>query len=150
CWYLRHTYLQNELRIPGRLTSLGQPVDLRRVDIPSYVLCTSEDHIVPWRAGFASAQALAGDRRFVLGASGHIAGVVNPPAKKKRSYRTGPEITGLSAEQWLERSTEHPGSWWPDWSQWLERFRGEQVRAPARPGGVGFPVIEPAPGRYVK
>ncbi len=150
CWYLRHTYLQNELRIPGRLTCLGQPIDLRTIDIPTYVLCTSEDHIVPWRAGFASAQALAGDRRFVLGASGHIAGVINPPAKKKRSYRTGPDITGLAPEQWLERSTEHPGSWWPDWSQWMEPFRGKSVPAPARPGAPGFPVIEPAPGRYVK
>jgi polyhydroxyalkanoate synthase len=150
CWYLRHTYLQNELREPGKLICLGQPVDLRSIDVPTYVLCTTEDHIVPWRAGFASAQALAGRRRFVLGASGHIAGVINPPAKKKRSYRTGPDIDGLTPDQWLERSTEHPGSWWTDWYEWMAPHRGPEVRAPARPGAPGFPVIEPAPGSYVK
>ena len=118
--------------------------------MPTYILCTSEDHIVPWQAGFASAQTLAGDRRFVVGASGHIAGVVNPPAKNKRSFRTGPDVSGLEAEDWLAQSTEHPGSWWPDWAAWLAPHRGAQVRAPRRPGGADFRPIEPAPGRYVK
>ena len=150
CWYLRHTYLQNELRIPGKLTSLGEAIDLGSIDVPTYILCTSEDHIVPWQAGFASAQALSGDRRYVVGASGHIAGVINPPAKNKRSFRTGPDISGLEAEDWLARSTEHPGSWWPDWSAWLAKYRGARIRAPQSPGGGRHPAIEPAPGRYVK
>ncbi len=107
CWYLRHTYLQNELRIPGRLTSLGERIDLGSIGIPTYVLCTSEDHIVPWQAGFTSAQTLSGERRFVVGASGHIAGVINPPAKNKRSFRTGPDISDLEAEDWLAQSSEH-------------------------------------------
>lgn len=150
CWYLRHTYLQNELRIPGRLTCLGQRIDLRSINVPTYILCSKEDHIVPWRAGFASAQTLSGDRRFVLGASGHIAGVVNPPAKKKRSFSTGPDVTDLQPDDWLERSTEHAGSWWPDWTEWLAPYQGAQVKAPKQPGSNEFPAIEPAPGRYVK
>ena len=150
CWYLRHTYLQNELRVPRKLTCLGVPIDLGSIAVPTYVLCTHEDHIVPWHAGFASAQTLRGERRFVVGASGHIAGVVNPPAKGKRSYRTGPDITGLTADQWFARSVEHPGSWWPDWSAWLSTYRGREIPAPAAPGGSGYEPIEPAPGRYVK
>lgn len=150
CWYLRHTYLQNELRIPGKLTSLGEPIDLGSIDVPTYILCTSEDHIVPWQAGFASAQTLSGDRRYVVGASGHIAGVINPPAKKKRSFRVGPDITGLEAEDWLAQSTEHAGSWWPDWSAWLAQYQGARVPAPKAPGGGRHKVIEAAPGRYVK
>jgi polyhydroxyalkanoate synthase len=150
CWYLRHMYLQNELREPGKLTSLGERIDLRGIGAPAYVLCTSEDHIVPWQGGFASAQALGGAPRFVVGASGHIAGVINPPAKKKRSFRTGPEIDGLDAESWLSRSTEHPGSWWTDWDSWLGKHKGPKVRAPKAPGGGIHKAIEPAPGRYVK
>ena len=92
CTYLRHLYLQNELVQPGVFQSLGEPVDLRRIDVPTYVLCAREDHIVPWQGGYESAQALGGKPRFVLAASGHIAGVVNPPAKQKRSYTTGPAI----------------------------------------------------------
>ncbi len=150
CWYLRHMYLQNELRIPGRLRSLGEPLDLRSIDVPTYVLNTSEDHIVPWQAGFASAQALAGERRFVVGASGHIAGVINPPIKKKRTFRTGPDVVGLDADTWLKLSSENPGSWWTDWDAWLARHQGTKVRAPKAPGGKGYEAIEPAPGRYVK
>jgi len=150
CWYLRHMYLQNDLRAAGRLTCLGERIDLGSIGVPSYVLCTSEDHIVPWQAGFASAQNLSGDRRFVVGASGHIAGVINPPAKNKRSYRTGPDVARLAADEWLARTQEHAGSWWSDWSRWLAAHRGAKVRAPATPGSGVYRVIEPAPGRYVK
>ena len=149
-WYLRHMYLQNELCVPGKLTSLGERIDLRSIAAPTYVLCTSEDHIVPWHAGFASAQALGGKPRFVLGASGHIAGVINPPAKKKRNFRTGPAIAGIEPQAWLGQSTEHPGSWWSDWHDWLAPHQGPQVRAPKAPGGGIHEPIEPAPGRYVK
>jgi polyhydroxyalkanoate synthase len=150
CWYLRHMYLQNELRIPRALTCLGERISLADIDIPAYVLCTSEDHIVPWQGGFASARALGGKSRFVVGASGHIAGVINPPVKKKRSFRTGPDIDGLAAEDWLAQSTEQSGSWWTDWSAWLAPFQGPKVPAPKKPGGGPYKAIEPAPGRYVK
>lgn len=150
CTYLRHLYLQNELVQPGVFQSLGEPVDLRRIDVPTYVLCAREDHIVPWQGGYESAQALGGKPRFVLAASGHIAGVVNPPAKQKRSYATGPDIAGLTPEQWQAQGKEHAGSWWPDWYQWLERYQGKAVPAPIAPGSAQYPPIEPAPGRYVK
>jgi polyhydroxyalkanoate synthase len=150
CYYLRHMYLQNELSAPGRLTCLGEPIDLSAIGVPSYCLCTSEDHIVPWQGGFASAQTLGGQNRFVVGASGHIAGVINPPIKKKRSFRTGPEIASLEPDDWLAQSTEQPGSWWTDWAAWLAPFQGRKVAAPKAPGGGEFKAIEPAPGRYVK
>ena len=143
CTYLRHLYLQNELVQPGVFQSLGEPVDLRRIDVPTYVLCARE-------GGYESAQALGGKPRFVLAASGHIAGVVNPPAKQKRSYATGPDIAGLTPEQWQAQGEEHAGSWWPDWYQWLERYQGKAVPAPTAPGSAQYPPIEPAPGRYVK
>ena len=142
CTYLRHLYLQNELVQPGVFQSLGEAIDLRRIDVPTYVLCAREDHIVPWQGGYESAQALA--------ASGHIAGVVNPPAKQKRSYATGPDIAGLTPEQWQAQGEEHAGSWWPDWYQWLESYQGKAVPAPTAPGSAQYPPIEPAPGRYVK
>ena len=150
CTYLRHLYLQNELVQPGVFQSLGEPVDLRRIDVPTYVLCAREDHIVPWQGGYESAQALGGKPRFVLAASGHIAGVVNPPAKQKRSYATGPDIAGLTPEQWQAQGKEHAGSWWPDWYQWLESYQGKAIPAPTTPGSAQYPPIEPAPGRYVK
>ena len=150
CTYLRHLYLQNELVQPGVFQSLGEPIDLRRIDVPTYVLCAREDHIVPWQGGYESAQALGGKPRFVLAASGHIAGVVNPPAKQKRSYATGPDIAGLTPEQWQAQGKEHAGSWWPDWYQWLESYQGKAVPAPTAPGSAQYPPIEPAPGRYVK
>lgn len=150
CTYLRHLYLQNELVQPGVFQSLGEPVDLRRIDVPTYVLCAREDHIVPWQGGYESAQALGGKPRFVLAASGHIAGVVNPPAKQKRSYATGPDIADLTPEQWQAQGEEHAGSWWPDWYQWLESYQGKAIPAPTTPGSAQYPPIEPAPGRYVK
>lgn len=150
CTYLRHLYLQNELAQPGVFQSLGEPIDLRRIDVPTYVLCAREDHIVPWQGGYESAQALGGKPRFVLAASGHIAGVVNPPAKQKRSYATGPDIADLTPEQWQAQGEEHAGSWWPDWYQWLESYQGKAIPAPTTPGSAQYPPIEPAPGRYVK
>jgi len=149
CWYLRHMYLQNDLRKPDRLVCAGQPIDLRRIDMPTYVFSAREDHIVLWRAGFASASLLEGPVKFVLGASGHIAGSINPASKNKRSYWTGPAPRG-EPEAWLARATEHPGSWWNDWSRWLDEQRGPYRPAPKAQGSAKYPVIEPAPGSYVK
>jgi len=149
CWYLRHTYLQNELRQPGRLTVCGEPVDLTKIDAPFYIYGSREDHIVPWKAAYASTGVVKGkSRRFVLGASGHIAGVINPPAKKKRSHWTNDKLPA-KADDWFAGATEHAGSWWPDWSAWLKPNGGKQVAAPRSPGDRRHKPIEPAPGRYV-
>ena len=156
CWYLRHTYLQNELKKPGALTVCGEAVDLGRIQAPFFVYGSREDHIVPWAAAYASLPLIAGpggaranSRTFVLGASGHIAGVINPPAKGKRSYWTNPQLSA-KAEDWLAGATEHPGSWWTAWSDWLKPQGGKLVNAPKAPGSARFKPIEPAPGRYVK
>ncbi|WP_416234686.1 class I poly(R)-hydroxyalkanoic acid synthase [Paucibacter sp. PLA-PC-4] len=151
CWYLRHTYLQNELRIPGRLTVCGEKLDLGLIQAPVYIYGSRDDHIVPWDSAYRSTQVLKGKKRFVLGASGHIAGVINPPAKKKRSHWIGKTAAlPATAEQWMETAVEHAGSWWPDWAAWLAGHAGAKKAAPKTPGGKGYRAIEPAPGRYVK
>jgi polyhydroxyalkanoate synthase len=151
CWYLRRMYLQNELKVPGALTVCGEPVDLGAIRAPVFVYGSREDHIVPWDAAYASVPLLAGAEsvRFVLGASGHIAGVINPPAKGKRSHWTNTN-TSASAEAWLAGATEYPGSWWPAWGDWLKGFGGRLVPAPKLPGNARHRAIEAAPGRYVK
>ncbi|MGH1358422.1 MAG: class I poly(R)-hydroxyalkanoic acid synthase [Burkholderiaceae bacterium] len=147
-YYLRHMYLQNDLCVPGRLKCLGESVDLASINLPTYIYGSKDDHIVPWKSAFASTNLLTGDLRFVLGASGHIAGVINPPAKNKRNYWVNDSI-GPEADDWFESATEVAGSWWPDWCQWLETFRDGSVSARVE-GGSGYRVIEPAPGSYVK
>lgn len=149
CWYVRNMYLENSLREPGRLSMCGVPVDLSAIKIPAYILATREDHIVPWQTAFRSIALLGGDVRFVLGASGHIAGVINPAKKNRRSFwQAGKAAAG--ADQWLASATETPGSWWSDWDGWLKQFAGGEKSAPKKPGGRGLKAIEPAPGRYVK
>jgi polyhydroxyalkanoate synthase len=148
CWYLRHMYLQNELRVPGRLVCAGVPIDLGAIDVPVYIYASREDHIVPWRTAFQSTRLLGGPARFVLGASGHIAGVINPAHRNKRNYWLGQSLPA-DADVWFEQADEIPGSWWPDWSRWLAGFQGDLVAAP-RPGSKAHPVIEAAPGRYVR
>jgi polyhydroxyalkanoate synthase len=149
CWYLRHMYLQNELKQPGALTVCGEKVDLRSIKAPFFIYGSREDHIVPWTAAYASVPLLAGKKTFVLGASGHIAGVINPPAKGKRSYWTNTKLPA-KAEDWLASATEHPGSWWTTWSEWLKPNGGKLLNAPKAPGSAKLKAIEPAPGRYVK
>ncbi|MET0334366.1 MAG: class I poly(R)-hydroxyalkanoic acid synthase [Rhizobacter sp.] len=151
-WYLRNTYLENNLSKPGKTTVAGVPVDLSKIDLPTYVYGSKEDHIVPWDGAYRNTQVLKGAKcRFVMGASGHIAGVINPPEKKKRSYWTG-ATTALpaSATDWFAKAKETPGSWWPDWDNWLKGHAGKQVAAPKTPGNRQYKAIEPAPGRYVK
>jgi polyhydroxyalkanoate synthase subunit PhaC len=149
CYYLRNTYFENNLIQPDKLTMCGVPVDLSYIDMPAFVLATKEDHIVPSRAAYSSATFLGGDTKFVLGASGHIAGVVNPASKNKRSYWVGGELE-LTLSEWLEHATEVEGSWWPHWIKWLKPFGGRMIPARKSLGGAGFSPIEPAPGRYVK
>jgi polyhydroxyalkanoate synthase len=155
-WYLRNMYLENNLREPGRLSCCGQKVDLGRIQVPTYVFAAREDHIVPWTAAYASARTLpgggaAGGVRYVLGASGHIAGTINSPTKNKRNYWTGVDASlPANPEAWLASAVEHAGSWWPDWSRWLSQYSGKLKPAPTRYGDAGHPSIEPAPGSYVK
>ena len=148
-WYLRNTYFENNLVKPDKVKVCGQKVDLRKVDIPAYIYGSREDHIVPIDGAYATVQHLSGPKRFVMGASGHIAGVIDPPAKGKRSYWTNAKLPKTHAE-WLKGAKEHPGSWWTDWYAWLKPHAGKQVAAPKTYGGGKHKVIEPAPGRYVK
>ena len=148
-WYLRHLYLENALREPGRLAMCGTTADLSRLDMPAYIYSSREDHIVPWRSAYQSRGILGGETTFVMGASGHIAGVVNPPAAAKRSHWRN-ESPAATAEAWLAGATEHRGSWWPHWVEWLRRHAGELRKAPKQPGSRRHKPIEAAPGRYVK
>ncbi|MCO5978026.1 class I poly(R)-hydroxyalkanoic acid synthase [Ideonella oryzae] len=149
CWYLRNTYLENRLREPGALTVCGERLDLGLLKLPIYLYASREDHIVPWQSAYASTRLFQGPRRFVLGASGHIAGVINPPEARKRSHWTN-ETLADQPEAWLAGAQEQPGSWWTDWSAWLAPHSGRQITAPKSYGGRGYQAIEPAPGRYVK
>ncbi len=154
-WYLRNMYLENNLRVPGKLCCCGERIDLRALKVPTYVFAAREDHIVPWKAAYASARLLPGEGkagvRFVLGASGHIAGSINPPSKNKRSYWTGAHAKlPADPEAWLLAAKEQPGSWWTDWIKWLAQFGGAQKAAPKSFGNAKYKTIEPAPGRYVQ
>jgi polyhydroxyalkanoate synthase len=148
-WYVRHLYLHNSLRVPGKLDMCGVKADLTRLDMPTYILATREDHIVPWRGAYLSRQLIGAETTFVLGASGHIAGVINPAAKNRRSYWTN-DATVADAADWFSAARENQGSWWPHWIDWLRRFGGGEQAARGRLGNKKYQAIEPAPGRYVK
>ncbi|MDD3326634.1 MAG: class I poly(R)-hydroxyalkanoic acid synthase [Zoogloea sp.] len=148
-WYLRNMYLENNLRVPGKLEMLGVKVDLGKVDVPAYLMAAREDHIVPWTSAYLVRQLLGGDTTFVLGASGHIAGAINPASKNRRSYWVGDSGASVP-EEWLEAATEQKGSWWLHWVEWLRPKSGDMVAARNKPGNTKYKVIEPAPGRYVK
>ncbi|MEY2632498.1 MAG: hypothetical protein RIR00_1152 [Pseudomonadota bacterium] len=148
CWYMRNLYLENKLRLPGKLEMCGVKVDLGQLDMPVYLLATREDHIVPWQTAYQSTRLLSGQVRFVLGASGHIAGVINPASKNKRSFWINDNVT-LDAESWFTGSAEQKGSWWNDWAAWLKPLAGKE-RAPRKLGSPAYKPIEAAPGRYVK
>lgn len=148
-WYLRNMYLENNLRLPGRLTVLGQKVDLGKIDVPVYFFAAREDHIVPWKTSYLGRALVGGDTTFVLGASGHIAGTINPVAKNRRSYWTSAQPL-TSPDEWLAGAEEHPGSWWAHWTEWLKAFGGRQVAARGRLGSTRYEPAEPAPGSYVK
>jgi polyhydroxyalkanoate synthase len=149
CWYLRNCYLDNKVREPGGTTQLGQPVDLRSIDVPTFLYASKEDHIVPWKSSYASTQLLSNDVTFVLGASGHIAGVINPPAKNKRNYWTN-DTLDAEPEGWFDGAEKVAGSWWPAWYAWLAPQAGTQVVARKNPGNATYTAIEEAPGAYVR
>ena len=150
-WYFRNTYLENKLSQPNALTCCGVPIDVRKVKIPAFIYASRDDHIVPWRSAFSTLSLFSGDNTFVLGASGHIAGVINPPAKNKRSFWIGAaNADHNNPEIWDQQALEQPGSWWPTWTQWLGQHSGKRIRAPKSLGSKDFKVLEDAPGAYVK
>ena len=145
--YLRTMYLKNAFKEPGGLSVAGIPIDVSTIQTPAYFISTEDDHIAPWEGTYLGAQLLSGPVKFVLGKSGHIAGIINPPAANKYGYYSGAGVKLPSAE-WHDKAELHPGSWWPDWQAWLEQYAGE--RLPARyPGANGQTIIEDAPGSYV-
>ncbi len=146
CWYLRNCYLENKIREPGGTTQLGQPVDLRSIDVPTFLYASKEDHIVPWKSAYASTQLLSNDVTFVLGASGHIAGVINPPAKNKRNYWTN-ETLDPEPEGWFDGAEKVGGSWWPAWYAWLAPHAGHAGRRPPQAGERPVPARRGGPGR---
>ncbi|MFD2367257.1 class I poly(R)-hydroxyalkanoic acid synthase [Pseudoduganella sp. GCM10020061] len=156
CWYLRNMYLENSLKEPGKLTVAGAQVDLGAIDIPVFIYGSREDHIVPWQAAYASMQILnranPKQNRYVLGASGHIAGVINPASKNKRSYwvNGNGRARPLSADKWMEGATEKKGSWWPEWAAFLAENGGGDIQAPSKFGNRKYKPLEDAPGSYVK
>jgi polyhydroxyalkanoate synthase len=151
-WYLRNTYLENRLVQPGQATVCGEKIDLRKVNIPVYIYGSREDHIVPIGGAYASTQYLPGKKRFVMGASGHIAGVINAPSANKRSHWLREDAKfPADVNQWIEGAKEVPGSWWTDWSDWLKTHAGKPIASPKTYGkGARFKTLEAAPGRYVK
>ena len=152
-WYMRNTYLENNLRKPGKTVQCGEAIDLRKITVPTYIFASREDHLVPWMTCFESTRILDCPTTFVLGASGHIAGVINAPAKNKRNYWVNAEVdadTAATPEAWLASSRSMTGSWWPHWVKWLKQTSSGQVLARNELGTGAYPVIEAAPGRYVK
>lgn len=147
-WYLRNMYFENSLCISNKLRVCGVDVDLGRIDIPAFVLATREDHIVPWQSAFRSAQLLKGEVTFTLGASGHIAGVINSARANKRSYWLG-KSNAVDSEQWFSEATEIKGSWWMSWSEWLKASGGRTIAARKRLGNVRHKPLADAPGAYV-
>jgi poly[(R)-3-hydroxyalkanoate] polymerase subunit PhaC len=147
-FYLRKMYQENLLAVHDGISLAGVPIDLRKIKTPAYFLSTREDHIAPWQSTYRGTQLLSGPKRFVLAASGHIAGVVNPPDGGKYSHWINPELPA-DPEEWFKGATEIAGSWWPDWQRWVSSLAKEQV--PARVPGKGkLKPIEDAPGSYVK
>ena len=149
-FYLRNMYGHNLLREAGGISLNDTAIDLSKIKIPSYFLSTVDDHIAPWQSTYAGTQLLKGKNRFVLGGSGHIAGVINPPRpdKPKYGYWTNDRLPA-EAEQWFASAERHEGSWWPDWERWVSELDNTQVKA-REPGCGKLKVIEDAPGRYAK
>jgi polyhydroxyalkanoate synthase len=150
-YYLRKMYVENALAKPDALDVDGVPLDLRRITVPTYCVATAEDHIAPWRSVYAMTQLFGGETAFRLGASGHIAGIISPPGKKKAVWWGTPPgaPNPASPDAWLAAAPKHEGSWWPDWSAWLEERSPDKVPAPERLGNDAYVPLAGAPGTYV-
>lgn len=147
-FYLRKMYLENKLCEPGGIDLDGVSIDVSKIKVPSYFISAKEDHIAPWKSTYDGAKLLGGKVRFVLGGSGHIAGIVNPPVKQKYGYWVGTQNLPDSADEWFEKAQQHEGSWWTDWHNWLVKQGSEMVVA-RQPGDGKLKAIEDAPGTYV-
>ena len=147
-FYLRNMYIKNLLGVPGGIELAGVPIDLSKVKVPAYFISTADDHIAPWKTTYRGAKYLGGKVRFVLGGSGHIAGIVNPPGAQKYQHWTSDSMPA-TPDAWFETATAVPGSWWPDWQAWLDKQNGGD-KVPARTPGDGLKVIGDAPGTYAK
>jgi polyhydroxyalkanoate synthase subunit PhaC len=147
-FYLRNMYMRNLLKKPGGIKLAGVPIDLSKIAVPTYFASAIEDHIAPWKATYSGPKLMRGKSRFVLSGSGHIAGMINPPAANKYSYWTNEKLPD-APDAWFESAKQHPGSWWNDWSTWLRPYLGKEV--PARVPGKGkLKVIEASPGSYAR
>jgi polyhydroxyalkanoate synthase len=149
-YYLRNMYQHNSLAKANQLELNGVPLDLRKIKTPSFILSAREDHIAPWTSTYLSTQIYAGEIEFVLAGSGHIAGVINPPEKNKYNYYVGDAPQGKTAQIWLKAAKEHKGSWWGHWSEWLKVHQQMEQIPSLKLGNAEYPVIEAAPGSYVK
>jgi len=149
-FYLKNMYHENNVIKPGKLSFDGVPIDLRTVKTDMYIQAGKDDHIAPAKSVYKMMNTFAGNKRFLLAGSGHIAGVVNPPAAKKYMHWTSTKKSAPDLETWLESATEHPGSWWEDWAKWLKRRSGKKIAARTPGATKDYPSIEPAPGRYVQ
>jgi polyhydroxyalkanoate synthase len=148
-WYLRNLYLDNNLVEPGSLSIDGVPIDLTSIKIPSIFVSTEEDHIAPWTSTWTGALNFSGPVKFILGGSGHIAGICNPPVNNKYGFRVSSQKLTRDAQAWKEKAELNEGSWWPTWQDWVKKFQGKTIDARV-PGDHELKVIEDAPGRYVK
>ena len=148
-YYLRNMYLENNLKNPGTLEAFGVPLDLGAITVPAYIVATREDHIVPWKSAYASMGLLGGRTEFVLGASGHVAGIVNPAWQNRKHYWRG-SPAGSDADAWFADAEQQAGSWWRHWAAWLSNRAGVRKPPAAKLGNSQYPVIESAPGRYVR
>jgi poly[(R)-3-hydroxyalkanoate] polymerase subunit PhaC len=149
-YYLKHCYIDNRLRKPGALEMCGESIDLARIVLPTYVYASRDDHIVPWRTAYRTVSLLGGDDIcFVLGSSGHIAGVVNPPGAKRRQYWIHELLTD-DPDEWLARAQPNPGSWWPHWAEWIKLHAGGRRDSPRELGSARYRPLVPAPGMYVR
>jgi len=148
-FYLRNFYMKNLLREAGGIELAGVPIDLRKIKVPSYFVATIEDHIAPWKSTYLGAQLFSGPARFVLGGSGHIAGIINPPSANKYGYWVNPSLKlADSADEWFAGAELSPGSWWTDWQQWVTQHNGRERVAARDPNKGKLKPIEDAPGAY--
>jgi polyhydroxyalkanoate synthase len=141
-------YMKNALREKGGITLAGTPIDLAKIAVPTYFVSAIEDHIAPWKTTYEGPKLVSGKARFVLSGSGHIAGMINPPAAAKYGFWTNPTL-GADADAWLAGATQHEGSWWNDWRQWVSSHLGKEV-PPRVPGRGGLKVLCDAPGTYAR
>jgi polyhydroxyalkanoate synthase len=145
--YLRWMYLHNDLSKPGKIFLNHTPIDVSTIDVPTFFLSTEKDHIAPWKTTYIGFQLMNGPKQFVLGGSGHIAGIINPPDAQKYGYKINNNAPS-NAEQWLKKATDHPGSWWPEWLKWLKSHSGLSILSKDFSQLPLQPIMD-APGSYI-